>query len=56
MEQYFGPDPVLAQVTEEIPNVRDTNRDNQVEAGEIVGGAPSPPPPSFYGLFMLETV
>ena len=50
MEQYLGPDPVLAQVTEEIFNVREIKKDNQVEADEIVGGVPSPPLRCFYGL------
>ena len=50
VKQYLGPDPLLAQVTEEIFNVREINRDNQVEADEIVGGVPSPPPRFFHGL------
>ena len=46
VKQYLGSDAVLAQVTEEISNVRDNNRGNQVEADEIVGGVPSPHPVS----------
>jgi len=38
VKQYLGPDPVPAQVTEEIFNVLDMNGDNQVEADEIVEG------------------
>ena len=50
MKQYLGPDPVLAQVTEEIFNVREIKKDNQVEADEIVGGVPSlhPVSPTVY--------
>ena len=56
VKEYLGPDFVLSQVTEEIFNVREINRDNQVEVGEIVGGVPSPPPRFFCGFLMLETV
>ena len=43
MKQYLGPDPVPVQVAEYIFNVLDTNRDNQLEADEIVEGVPSLP-------------
>ena len=54
MKQYLGPDPVLAQVTGEVFNVQEINKDNQVEADEIVGGVLSAPP--FLVRFMLEAV
>jgi len=38
VKQYLGPDPVPVQVAEYIFNVVDTNRDNQLEADEIVEG------------------
>jgi len=43
VKQYLGPDPVPVQVAEYIFNVLDMNRDNQLEADEIVEGVPSLP-------------